>query len=426
VDDQPANLVALEAILDDLGQNLVRAHSGEDALRLVLKDDFAVILLDVQMQGLDGFETAKLIRSRKRSRYTPIIFLTAYESADFAVRKAYALGAVDYLIKPLVPEILRAKVAGFVELHQKTQEVLRQAERLRHMEQQEFERQLAEEKLRQTEARYAAIHRLNAELEERVRQRTSELEAVNRDLQREVVERQQVAAELTRSNRELERFAYVASHDLKEPLRKIRLHLELLERHCRGRLDEKAGQFLAIALDGATRMQGLVKDLLAYARVGSRARAAEPTDCRQGFDQAVANLEAAIRESGAVVTATDLPWVLAEGTELVQLFQNLIDNAIKFRGARAPTVAVTAQRQGGAWLFRVRDNGIGIEPRYAERVFVLFERLHSQRDYAGTGIGLAICKKIVERHGGSICVECEPGQGACFLFTLPAIEGQGP
>jgi signal transduction histidine kinase len=426
VDDQPANLLALEAVLDDLGQNLVRAHSGAEALGQLLAADFAVVLLDVQMQGLDGFETAQMIRARARSRYTPIIFLTAYESTDFSVRRAYALGAVDYLTKPLVPEILRAKVSGFVELYQKTEQVKRQAERLRQMERQDFERRLAEEKLRQAEESNRAIRALNAELEERVRQRTAELEASNRDLQQEIAVRRQIAAELTRSNRELEQFAYVASHDLKEPLRKIRLFLELLEQRCRGRLDDKAGQYLGYALDGAARLQTLVQDLLTYARVGNRGKPLEPTDCTPVFDQALANLEAAVRESGAVVTRAGLPTVRGDGAELVRLFQNLLGNAIKFRKGEAPVIAVQAERQGGAWRFAVRDNGIGIRPEHAERIFAPFQRLHSEREYPGTGIGLAVCKKIVERHGGCIWVESEPGNGSCFYFTLPAVEGQEP
>jgi signal transduction histidine kinase len=424
VDDQPANLAALEAILADLGQNLVRARSGQEALRHLLQQDFAAILLDVRMPDLDGFETAELVRGRERSRYTPIIFLTAYEGGEFPVRKAYSLGAVDYLVKPLVPEILRAKVLGFVELFRKTEQVKRQAEQLQQLERREFERRLAEEKLRQTEARYREMHRLNAELEQRVAERTRELEAANWELERAIVQHQQTAAELTRSNQELEQFACVASHDLKEPLRKVRIYLELLAKRYRGRLDPTADQYIAYAVDGVGRMQALVNDLLAYARVGSGGRPLEPTDAAAAFDQAVADLDEAVRESGAAVTRADLPVVRGDATQLVQLFQNLVGNSLKFRGAAPPVVHTEARRQGGDWLFAVRDNGIGIDPQYAERVFVIFERLHPREQYPGTGIGLAICKKIVEGHGGRIWVESQPGEGATFWFTLPACEGQ--
>ena len=416
VDDEPANLVALEAVLAGLGLNLVKADSGEDALRQLLREEFAVVLLDVHMPGLDGFETARLIRGRDRSRYTPIVFLTAHDSSKFPVAEAYSLGAVDYLVKPLVPTILRAKVTVFVELFQKTEQVKRQGERLRQMERREFERRLDEEKLRQAEERYQQSRQLNEELEERVRQRTGELE-------KEVGEHRRTTAELTRSNRELEQFAYVASHDLKEPLRKVRVYLQLLERRQQGRLDEEASQFIAYAVDAAGRMQTLVNDLLAFARVGSRARPFVAVDAAAAFDEALANLEAAVRESAASVTRGPLPTVQADATQMVQLFQNLIGNAVKFRRAQPPLVHAEARQQDGEWRFEVRDNGIGIDPQYAGRLFVLFERLHSREEYPGTGLGLAICKKIVERHGGCIGVESEPQQGSTFWFTLPFHEG---
>lgn len=417
VDDQPANLLALESMLADLGLNLIQTSSGAEALREVLRADFAVILLDVQMPDIDGFETARLIRGRGKSRYTPIVFLTAYETSSLAIREAYELGAVDYLVKPLVPVILRAKVTVFVELFRKTEQIKRQMEQLRQMERQEFERRMAEERLRQSEERYREIHRINEALEERVRERTGELE-------REAAERKRTLAELTRSNQELGQFAYVASHDLKEPLRKVHVYLQLLERRYQGQLDEEAHQFIAYAVNAAERMQKLVQDLLAYARVGSRGKAFERVDCVVAFDEAVANLDTAIRESGAAVTRGSLPTVWGDGTQLVQLFQNLLGNALKFRAAQAPQVHVEAERKETEWRFAVRDNGIGIDPRFVDRLFVLFQRLHNQSEYPGTGIGLAICKKIIERHEGKIGVESEPGRGATFWFTLPAIEGQ--
>lgn len=228
------------------------------------------------------------------------------------------------------------------------------------------------------------------------------------------------AGELARSNAELEQFAYVASHDLQEPLRMIASYTQLLARRYRGRLNADADEFMTYVIDGVARMQQLLKDLLAYSRAGTHGRTCEPTDCTAVLTSVLANLRLAIEESAAVVTYDALPTVMADPTQLAQLLQNLIGNAIKYRGPAPPRVHVSAVGQPGRWCFAVRDNGLGIDPQFAERIFVIFQRLHARHEYSGTGIGLAICKKIVERHGGQIWVDSAPGQGATFYFTLPA------
>lgn len=231
------------------------------------------------------------------------------------------------------------------------------------------------------------------------------------------------ARELARSNAELQEFAYVASHDLQEPLRAMAGCVEIIRRRYQGKLDARADEVITHAVEGAARMQNLINDLLVYSRIGSRDHRLEPTDCQVVLDTVLANLEVPISESGAVVTHDELPTIYADPGQLVQLFQNLISNAVKFRGDRKPEIHVGARKQDREWIFAVSDNGIGIGSDYFERIFRIFQRLHARNDYPGTGIGLAICKRVVERHGGRIWVESEPGHGATFYFTFPTEAG---
>jgi signal transduction histidine kinase len=226
--------------------------------------------------------------------------------------------------------------------------------------------------------------------------------------------------DLARSNRDLEQFAYVASHDLQEPLRMVATYTQLLAERYRGKLDSDADKYIHYAVDGALRMQKLVQDLLAFSRVGRHGLALENTDCNVALQEALKNLEAAIQESGAMVEQAQLPVLVADRSQMVQVFQNLIGNAIKFRGSEPPLIRVSAELIGKEWVFSVADNGIGIAPEHGDSVFVVFRRLHTRAEYPGNGIGLSICKKIVEQHGGRIWVESEVGHGSTFRFALPA------
>ena len=248
----------------------------------------------------------------------------------------------------------------------------------------------------------------------------TEHKRITRALKENAQQLAEYARDLQRSNTELEQFAYIASHDLQEPLRMVSSYCQLLQRRYRGRLDQDADEFIGYAVEGATRMQKMINDLLTYSRVGRTGGGGEAVACDEVVRTAVANLRIAIEESGARVTWRDLPTVVGDRTQLVQLFQNLIGNAIKFRSERPLEIDIWARRDGAFWEFAVSDNGIGIEPQYAERIFLIFQRLHDRSRYPGTGIGLAICRKVVERHGGRIWVTSEPGKGTTFHFTLSA------
>ena len=353
VDDRRENLIALEAVLEPLGLELVSATSGEEALGLLLKDHFSVILLDVQMPGMDGFETAKQIKDRSRTTDIPIIFLTAISQDPTQALLGYSSGAVDYISKPFDPNSLKAKVSVFVELNQKNELLKAQA------------------------------------------------------------------AELARSNEELQQFAYIASHDLSEPLRVVTGYLDLLQEDYQDTLDEPAQMYIKQASASAARMGSLIEDLLRYSRVGSAERTMEPMDLQAALDQALDNLSMAVTEAGAKVTHDGLPTVIGDQRLVAQLFQNLVSNAMKFRDQDDPEIHVSAVKDGEQWVVHVTDNGIGFNPSHASRLFDIFQRLHTSSEYPGTGIGLAICKKIVEQHGGRIWAESEPGKGSTFSFSLP-------
>lgn len=476
VDDSEDNLFSVQTALEPLGEEILLASSGKEALRLCLDHDFAAILLDVRMPDMDGFETAEFIRSRKRSKHTPLLFLTAYRS-DEQLFRGYDLGAVDFLFRPLVPEILQSKVRVFVELS-RTAEALRQANAYnRSLIEASFDplisiapdgrimdvNRAAEEATglsRQelvhtefcsyfTDAEKAQIGYLRIFQEGWIQDHELELQhrqghtkpvicngSVYRDEAgqvagavaaiRDISERKRAeqaltryADDLKRSNSELEQFAYVASHDLQEPLRAVMTFTQLLGDRYKGKLDSDADEFIGLVISGATRMAALIQDLLAYSRVGRRRRAWKGVDCEAIVDSVMSSLSAAIEETGGTVTHERLPVVRADEIELSQVFQNLIGNSLKFHGSESPCIQVSAERDELGWRFSVTDNGIGIDSQYADEIFRMFSRLHASAEYPGTGIGLALVKRIVERRGGRIWVQSELGRGATFYFTIP-------
>ena len=366
VDDMPANLGVLTSHLERQGYIAVVAQGGEEGVERAEFVRPDLILLDVMMPGVDGFETCRRLKANPVTRDIPVIFMTALTDTGDKLT-GFAVGAVDYVTKPLNGAEVLARIDTHLTLYG----------------------------LRQ------------------------QLAAQNAQLQQEIAVRELTQAALQRSNTELEQLAYVASHDMQEPLRMVASYLQLVAQRYKGQLDADADEFIGYAVDGAKRMQALINDLLAYSRVGTKARPFEPTDCGKVLDTALANLRIAIQESGARITRGPLPVVKGDPMQLLQLFQNLIGNALKFKRVDPIGVHIAAEPADGEWRFTVRDNGIGISAEYHERIFVLFQRLHGRGDYPGTGIGLAICKKIVERHGGRIGVQSQPGVGSTFSFTIP-------
>ena len=366
VDDRKEDILSLEVILSTPNYKFEKATSGRDALRILLKEqDFAIILIDVQMPMLDGLETAQLIRESEKLRHIPIIFLTANIDRPNNVFKGYQAGAVDFMIKPVVPEIIKAKVAVFAELYRKSQELLAQKQ---------------------------SLSTLNMELEKR-------------------------SEELIRSNKDLEKFAYVASHDMQEPLRTIISYIELIQRKINDDAQD-VEKYMDFVVGASYRMRDLINGLLEYSRADREEKPFTQVNCNDVVKEVLANLNTSISENKAVVQAGTLPQITASYMQIQQLFQNLVSNAIKFKGNKETQVSIAYKKIEGYHLFSIADNGIGIEQEYKERIFEIFKRLHPIGEYMGVGIGLAICKKIVERHKGKIWVESVPEKGSTFYFTI--------
>jgi two-component system, sensor histidine kinase and response regulator len=360
VDDVDANLVALEASLSDLGCQLVRAQNGNEALRQLLKREFAVMLLDVQMPEMDGYEVARYARDNPSTREVPIIFLTAMQRAEQSVLRGYGSGAVDYLLKPLDVTVLRAKVRVFLELYSS-------------------KRRLADE---------VDAHKCTL-------------------------------AALEQANSALRHFTHAASHDLRAPLRAMRGFLDGLARQSEGALDDKAIDYLERSRRAAGRMESLLGSLLVYAGLQKPGAHAE-VDCDAVLEHVRADLAEALARSEAQLLAEPLPKLRGDVDRIYQLLLNLIGNALKFRSPERPAqIRVWARELPDAHQFCVEDNGIGIDPAHQSGIFDEFERVYSQSQYEGSGLGLAICRQIIAQHGGRIWLESEPGRGSRFFFSLP-------
>src|SRR5688572_29455411 len=375
VDDEPTNLHALQAVLEPLEQNLITASSGTQALRRVLEHDFAVILLDVQMPDMSGIDAAAMIRERERSKTTPIIFLTGVVKTAEMMFKGYSAGAVDYLMKPVISGVLRAKVEVFVELAQ-----------VRHSLQQEITER----------ARIAGeLSKLNMVLEQR-----------NEDL--------------TAANSDLEAFSHSVSHDLRMPLRHIQAYVSMIEESALSRLNADEQRRLKGVREAAQRMSQLIDDLLAFARIGRTAMCRSPVDLNSLVKAVITELQTEIKNRKVEWTLQQLPYISGDRPLLHQVFLNLLANAVKYTRTRAQArIQVFAVEQDDEIIVGVKDNGVGFDAAYSDKLFGVFQRLHSATEFEGTGVGLANVRRIVQRHGGRTWAESVLNEGATFYFSLP-------
>ncbi|MGH9613651.1 MAG: response regulator [Bryobacteraceae bacterium] len=359
VDDNEGNRDMLRRQVERLGYTAMEAASGGEALEMLRSGNFDAVLLDLMMPGINGMQVLEVIQEDETLSPVPVMVLSALDQIEGASR-CIEMGAEDYLFKPVSAVLLRARLHATIE---------------------------------------------RKRLWDRERLRARELEDLSR--------------ELKQANEELKRFAYVASHDLQAPLRTVVTQLQLLDRKLGNKLEREDRQFVSYAIEGARRMRDLIRDLLTYYQLSTKERKAEPVSSEEVLTEVVENLAASVVETGAAITHDPLPVLLADRIQIVQLFQNLIGNALKYRSEQPPKIHVSASDEGSSWRFLFSDNGLGIEPRYREHIFEMFRRLHSA-DFPGTGIGLAICQRVVEQLGGRIWVESTLGEGSTFFFTVSA------
>jgi len=405
VDDRADNLISIEAILEKDNYSIVKANSGKAALKVLLTDhDFSLILMDVQMPELNGYETATIIYERDKLKNIPIVFITANNYDEDFMFKGYRMGGVDYIYKPINPELLRAKVAVFVELYSKNQQLMLQEKKL-----------LAANEFLQKEIEERKVS------EERVKLLNEQLIANNESLKQ--------------MNEELDQFAYMASHDLQEPLRKIQVFSDKILRN--NNFDADSEKYFGKIINSSKRMQHLINNLLDFSRHTVSTTDFKKTPLNELVKNALTELEVEIEKSNARINYDNLPVVSAVPGLMQQLFYNLFSNAIKFRKPSVDLVIdVKAERMNPMDLSKfikkgngknyykitVQDNGIGFDDKYAEDIFRVFKRLHSYQEFEGTGVGLSICKKIIEKHNGFIKAESKIDDGATFIIGLPEMQ----
>ena len=408
VDDTLTNLEVLSDYLQSAGFTVSLASDGVTALNQAENIEPNIILLDILMPGMNGFEVCQKLKANPKTKDIPVLFMTGL--TDIADKiKGFELGGVDYVTKPIHKEEVVARIKTHLTLQRMRSHLQIQNKQLN---QEIHIRQQTEAKLMRSQQ---LLSNLNKELEQRVTERTTELVQAKKQLEN-------INRELLHSNQELEQFAYIVSHDLQTPLRSLNMFTQLLAQEYKGHLDAQADEYISYIADGATRMQNLIQDLLVYSRAGKHEQTWISVDLEETLKQVIADLQPNITENKAEIIVKNLPTVIANPVEMSQLLQNLISNGIKFRGKANPRIEIDTISQPKQWLISVKDNGIGIEKQYSHKVFQIFQRLHPQNKYPGTGIGLTICQKIVERYGGKIWVESLVGESSTFYFTLPKQE----
>lgn len=378
VDDDPVKSTLIQNIIYDSGENIIVLDNGKDALRYLLAHDVAVILLDVNMPVMDGFETASLIRKRKQNQFTPILFITAYSTDAKEVSRGYSLGAVDYLFTPVVPEILRAKVKVFTDLFK---------------------------------------------MNKIIKSNFLQIQSLNQDLEKysSILEKQKWLLEET--NKDLESFSYSVSHDLRTPLRHIAGYTELLKNYFSGKLDEKGNNYLQNVVNATQKMGTLIDDLLELSRIGMASMKPVKINLASLVKEVLEDLKPEINSRNILWKIGKLEEVTADLSLLKMVLLNYITNAVKYTRKREKAeIEIGCNKIEGEIVFFIKDNGAGFAMEYVDRLFGVFQRLHSTNEFEGTGIGLANVKKIISKHGGRVWAEGEVDKGACFYFALPFVE----
>ena len=401
VDDRVSNLLSMESILDQESYHLVKATSGKDVLKILLKEwDFSLILMDVEMPGMNGLETAEMIYQREKLRHIPIIFITAHSYGDENIFKGYNAGAVDYIYKPIQANLLRAKVSVFVELYRKNYQLLEQEQKLKA---------------------------INKNLEIEVRDRIVSEEKV-KELNRQLLKN---IDRLESANNETDQFSFIASHDLQEPLRKIRMFNDFILLKYKSKLDNDGQMYLERMQVACEHMQSLINDIHSFSKIYVAENNIVFADLNIIMKEVLSDMDLLIKKKNALITFDPLPTLYIYPALIKLLFQHLINNSLKFSNKNSePSIRITANMElpdnsydkmkvSKYWRINIEDNGVGFEQHYAKQIFSLFKRLHVNSEYTGTGVGLTICKKIVEKHYGYISAKSTVNNGTVFTISLP-------